>query len=76
MNIGFEPNRLHQENPSALAGEMAQSKQSQGIPTSLGLQHFDEFVLPHLTCGSRGPHVKLAMHKIFNYIFYQLYLGC
>ena len=55
---------------------MAQSKQWQGIPTSLSLQQFDEFVLPHLTRGSRGPHVKLTLHKIFNYILLQLYLGC
>ena len=55
---------------------MAQSKQWQGIPTNLSLQQFDEFVLPHLTRGSRGPHVKLTLHKIFNYILLQLYLGC
>jgi len=55
---------------------MAQSKQWQGIPTNLSLQQFDEFVLPHLTRGSRGPHVKLTLHKIFNYILQQLYLGC
>src|ERR1035437_81828 len=55
---------------------MAQSKQWQGIPTNLSLQQFDEFVLPHVTRGSRGPHVKLTLHKIFNYILLQLYLGC
>ena len=55
---------------------MAQSKQWQGIPTSLSVQQFDEFVLPHLTRGSRGPHVKLTLHQIFNYILLQLYLGC
>lgn len=42
----------------------------------MSLQQFDEFVLPHLTRGSRGPHVKLTLHKIFNYILCQLYLGC
>ncbi len=55
---------------------MTQSKQWQGIPTSLSVQQFDEFVLPHLTRGRRGPPVKLTLHKIFNYILLQLYLGC
>ena len=55
---------------------MAQSKHWQGIPTSLSVQQFEAFVLPHLTRGSRGPHVKLTLHKIFNYILLQLYSGC
>jgi len=55
---------------------MTKSKHWQRIPTSLSLQQFDEFVLPHLTRVSRGPHVKLTFHKIFNYLLLQLYLGC
>ena len=64
------------QNPTALAVKVAKSKQWQGIPTNLSVQQFEEFVLPHLTRGSRGPHVKLTLHKIFNYVLLQLYLGC
>jgi hypothetical protein len=34
-----------------------------------------QFVLPHLSVGSRGPAPKLSLHSIFNYILRQLYLG-
>jgi hypothetical protein len=59
-----------------MGNEMAKSKRWQVIPTNLNLQQFDEFVLPHLTHGRRRPHVKLTLHKIFNYTLSQLYLGC
>jgi hypothetical protein len=55
---------------------MAQSQSRQGIPTKLTLEQFEEFVLPHLHIGSRGPQPKLSLHKIFNYILKLLYLGC
>jgi len=55
---------------------MAQSQQRQGIPTHLTREQFEEFVLPHLHIGSRGPQPKLSLHKIFNYILKLLYLGC
>lgn len=55
---------------------MAESKPWQGIPTNLTLEQFEEFVLPHLHLGSRGPQPKLPLHKIFNYILKLLYLGC
>ena len=55
---------------------MAQSQSRQGIPTHLTLEQFQEFVLPHLHLGSRGPQPKLALHVIFNYILKLLYLGC
>jgi DNA-binding PadR family transcriptional regulator len=45
-------------------------------PTRLGHAEFEQFVLPHLSVGSRGPASKLGFHKIFNYILQQLYLGC
>jgi hypothetical protein len=73
--LGLSQTGCIRQNPAALAVKMTQSKQWQGIPTNLTLQQFDEFVLPHLTRGSRGPHVKLTLHKIFNYILLQLYLG-
>ena len=55
---------------------MAQSQRWQWIPTHLTLEQFEEFVLPHLHIGSRGPQPKLSLHVIFNYILQFLYLGC
>jgi transposase len=55
---------------------MAQSQQQQCIPTHLTLEQFEEFVLPHLHTGSRGPQPKLALHVIFNYILKLLSNGC
>jgi transposase len=55
---------------------MAQSQQWQRIPTELSLGQFEQFVLPYLTAGSRGPASKLTAHAIFNYILKLLYLGC
>ena len=45
------------------------------IPTELSPEPFREFVLPHLTVGSRGPAPKLPLHVLFNYILKLLYLG-
>jgi len=55
---------------------MAESQQQQGIPTRLSCEQFQQFVLPHLTVGSRGPAPKLTLLVIFNYILRLLYLGC
>jgi transposase len=55
---------------------MAGSRRGQGIPTQLGLRLFEQFVLPHLSTGRRGPAPKLGLFKIFNYILQLLYLGC
>lgn len=55
---------------------MPQTQQWQGIPTQLTQEQFEEFVLPHLHLGSRGPQPKLSLHVIFNYILKLLYLGC
>ncbi len=46
------------------------------IPTELSLERFEEFILPHLTVGQRGPAPKLSLHALFNYILKLLYLGC
>ena len=48
----------------------------QAIPTKLSLEQFEEFVLPHLSGGRRGPPPTLSSHKIFNYILQLLYMGC
>ena len=55
---------------------MAGSQGGQAIPTQLGPAQFEQFVLPHLSVGSRGPAPKLTLCKIFNYILRQLYMGC
>jgi len=55
---------------------MARGQQRQGIPVKLSDAQFEEFVLPHLTHGCRGPSPKLPLRKIFNYILKVLYLGC
>ena len=39
-------------------------------------ERFEEFILPHLTVGRRGPAPKLSLHTLFNYILKLLYLGC
>ena len=74
--MGLRQSADLRHNPTALTVEMAQSKHWQGIPTSLSVSQFEEFVLPHLTRGRRGPPFKLTLHTIFNYILLQLYLGC
>jgi transposase len=48
----------------------------QVIPTELSLEQFEQFVLPHLRRGRRGPPPTLPLHKIFNYILRMLYMGC
>ena len=55
---------------------MVGSQGRQGIPTQLSLGQFEQFVLPHLSAGRRGPAPKLSFHKIFDYLLRVLYLGC
>ena len=55
---------------------MAETQRWQALPTQLERAEFEQFVLPHLSVGSRGPAPKLSLHKIFNYILHLLYLGC
>ena len=55
---------------------MAKRERWRKIPTELSPERFREFVLPHLTVGSRGPAPKLSLHALFNYILKLLYLGC
>ena len=56
--------------------EIVKRERWQDIPTELNLERFREFVLSHLSVGSRGPDTKLSLHVLFNYISKQLYLGC
>ena len=55
---------------------MAGNQCWQAIPTKLSVEQFEQFVLPHLSRGRRGPTPTLALHKIFNYILRLLYMGC
>jgi transposase len=48
----------------------------QVIPTKLSLEQFEQFVLPHLGRGRRGPPPTLTLHRLFNYILLALYMGC
>ncbi|MBB5501259.1 MULTISPECIES: hypothetical protein [Paraburkholderia] len=48
----------------------------QAIPVRLSLAQFEEFVLPHLIRGRRGPPPQLSLHRIFNYVLQVLYMGC
>jgi transposase len=54
---------------------MAKSEQWQGIQTELSLDQFRQFILPHLSVGSRGPAPKLPLHALFCYILKLLYTG-
>lgn len=45
------------------------------IPTQLTKNQFNQFVLPFLSVGTRGPKPKLSLHKIFNYILYFIHTG-
>jgi transposase len=62
--------------PFSLGAKMTKSEQWQGIPTELSLEQFRQFVLPHLSIGSRGPAPKLSLHALFGYILKLLYMGC
>ena len=55
---------------------MSKSKKYQHIPTCLTESEFDEFVLSHLTKGSRGPSGKVSYHRLFNYILKLMHTGC
>src|ERR1700721_2319994 len=55
---------------------MGETQRWQAIPTQLEPAEFEQFVLPYLSIGSRGPAPKLSLYKIFNYVLKILHLGC
>jgi transposase len=55
---------------------MTGSQYRQAIPTNLSREQFEQFVLPHLSRGRRGPAPTLALHTLFNYVLQMLYMGC
>jgi transposase len=64
------------KNPNVNRVRMARSKKYQSIPTFLQQAEFNEFVLPHLTNGSRGPKTKVSYYRLFNYILKFMHTGC
>jgi len=55
---------------------MARKRQYNKIPVTLSENEFNEFILPHLKKGSRGPSKKLSFYKLFNYILKLMDTGC
>ena len=55
---------------------MKGKRQYNSIPTVLKESEFNEFVLPHLKKGSRGPSKKISFFKLFNYILKLMHTGC
>ena len=47
---------------------MEKKQRWQWIPTNLDKRQFEEYILPHLSTGSRGPAPKLPLYVTFNYI--------
>lgn len=57
------------------AVELAKQRKIQSIPVKLTEEQFNEFVLPCLSQGKRGPKPKLSLFVIFNYILYLIHTG-
>ena len=55
---------------------MQRKRQYNKIPTVLNENEFNEFVLPHLKKGTRGPGKKISFFKLFNYILKLMHTGC
>jgi hypothetical protein len=74
--LGFHRTPLNRVGPGFWEARMVETQRWQAIPTQLERAEFEQFVLPRLSVGSRGPAPRLSLHKIFNYIMKILYLGC
>ena len=55
---------------------MKGKRQYNRIPTALREKEFNQFVLPHLKKGTRGPDKKISFFKLFNYILKLMHTGC
>lgn len=55
---------------------MVGKRQYNKIPTALSEEEFNQFVLPHLKKGTRGPAKKISFYKLFNYILKLMHTGC
>jgi hypothetical protein len=60
--------RLHciWQGPIFWRTKMAKTRRWQTIPTQLTLTEFEQFVLPHLVRGRRGPAPKLSLYKLMK----------
>lgn len=45
------------------------------LPTKVSRKDFNKYIDPYLSCGTRGPSLKISRCKIFNYILYVLHTG-
>lgn len=52
-----------------------QQTEDQAIPVFFNEADFNEFILPHLWVGSRGPQPKVPLYKLFHYMLHILYTG-
>ncbi len=52
-----------------------QQTANQSIPVYFNEADFNEFILPHLWVGRRGPKPKLPLYKLFHYMLHILYTG-
>lgn len=55
---------------------MRRTRQYNKIPTALSKNEFNQFVLPYLARGLRGPSKKISHFKLFNYILKLMHTGC
>ncbi len=55
---------------------MIGKRQYNKIPVALSENEFNQFVLPHLKKGTRGPNKKISFYKLFNYILKLMHTGC
>ena len=55
---------------------MSRIRRYNKLPTVLREDEFNEFVLPHLKKGTRGPSKKISFFKLFNYILKLMHTGC
>ena len=55
--------------------ERGLARKNKAIPVKLTEEEFNEFILPFLWKGKRGPKPKIPLYKIFNYILKVDYTG-
>ena len=77
MVLGFLPTATESGKVQISGGpEWLEANAGKRFRRNWGSAQFEQFVLPHLSVGSRGPAPKLSLYKIFNYILQTALLGC
>jgi len=46
------------------------------IPISVTEKQFDRHIRPYIRVAKRGYECKIPLHKVFNYVLFQLHTGC